>query len=198
MEALNQALFFYVNAPAQLGAPVLALATFLAEGLIWLIPVGLLAGWFRGSDTTREAMIEATVAAALALALAQLIGMVWVHPRPFMLGMGHTHLVHVADASFPSDHLTLWWTVSFSLMTCVRLRAIGLLLSLLGIAVAWARIYLGVHFPLDMVGAAALALVCSDVCANRRQSIIELPFRWATNAHRTVLAPLIRRGWVRG
>ena len=198
MDALNETVFLYLNAPAHLGSTALLAGTFLAEGLIWLIPAGLLLGWLRGTDAVRRAMVEAAVASVASLLLAQLIGMVWVHPRPFMLGMGHTHLVHVGDASFPSDHLTLWWTVSFSLMTQVRLRAIGLLLSLLGIAVAWARIYLGVHFPLDMAGAAALALVCSDVCANRRQSIIESPFRWATNAHRTVLAPLIRRGWVRG
>lgn len=162
METLNQAMFLYLNAPAHLGATVLLTIGFLAEGLIWLIPIGLLFGWFRGGDATRKAMIEATVAAALALLLAQLIGMVWVHPRPFMIGMGHTYLVHVADASFPSDHLTPWWTVSFSLITHSGLRAAGVLLGLLGIVIAWARIYLGVHFPLDMAGAAALALVCNE------------------------------------
>lgn len=88
MEALNQALFFYVNAPAQLGAPDLALTTFLAEGLIWLIPAGLLAGWLRGSDATREAIIEATVAAGFALALAQLIGMVFSRSANRPQGLG--------------------------------------------------------------------------------------------------------------
>lgn len=197
MEALNQALFLYVNAPAQLGTPVIAITTFLAESLIWLIPAGLVVGWLRGNDATREAVIEATVASVLALALAQLVGMVWVCPRPFMIGIGNTHLAHVADASFPSDHMTLWWTVSFCLITHAALRGIGILLSLLGIVIAWARIYLGVHFPLDMVGAAAVALVCSEACANRRQSFVGPIFVWATAAHRTVLSPLIRRGWVR-
>ena len=172
MEALNQAVFLYLNAPAHLGPTVLLATSFLAEGLIWLIPAGLLLGWLRGSYATRKAVIEATVAAVLALLFAQLIGMVWVHPRPFMIGMGHTHLVHVADASFPSDHLTLWWTVSFSLITHSGLRAAGALLGLLGIVVAWARIYLGVHVPLDMAGAAGVALVCSDVCAKNRAASI--------------------------
>jgi membrane-associated phospholipid phosphatase len=30
---------------------------------------------------------------------------------------------------------------------------------------AWARMYMGVHFPLDMVGAAGVGLVCAWVCA---------------------------------
>ncbi len=198
MNTLNETLFLYLNSPAHLGSTALLVSTFLAEGLIWLMPAGLLLGWLFGDDTTRRAMIEATMASMAALLLAQLIGMVWVHPRPFMIGIGHTHLVHVADASFPSDHLTLWWTVSFSLVNQSRLRAVGLSLSVLGIAVAWARIYLGVHFPLDMAGAAVLALACSEAIAGRRESFVEPPFEWACAAHRTLLSPLIRRGWVRG
>ena len=198
MESINQTLFLYLNAPAHPAPATLFVATLLAEGLIWLIPFGLLAGWLRGGEATRKVAIEATVAATLSVLIAQLIGMVWMHPRPFMIGMGHTHLVHVPDASFPSDHLTLWWAASFSLMAHASLRSAGALLGLLGLLIAWARIYLGVHFPLDMAGAAAVALVCSEVCAGRRQTFIDPLFAWATSLHRTLLSPLIRRGWVRG
>lgn len=198
MESLNQTIFLFLNAPAQVDPFALGVSTFLAEGVIWLVPAGLLMGWLLSDDTTRRAMIEATLASVAALLLAQLIGIVWEHPRPFMIAMGHTHLVHAADSSFPSDHLTLWWTVSFSLMTHRWLRAIGLTLSVFGIGIAWARIYLGVHFPLDMVGAAALALACSQACASRRESFVEPLYSWASAAHRTMLSPLIRRGWLRG
>ena len=52
----------------------------------------------------------------VALLVNQLIGLVWQHLRPFMIGLGHSHLAHVADSSFPSDHLTLLWAVAFSLV----------------------------------------------------------------------------------
>ena len=37
---------------------------------------------------------------------------------------------------------------------------------LVGVAVAWSRVYLGVHFPLDMVGAAILAGLAAAAAAH--------------------------------
>ena len=116
----------------------------------------------------------------------------------FAIGQARVPHVVAIGASLPNDHLAPMWTVSFSLVTHAALRTMGVLLSLLGIVIAWARIDLGVHFPLDMFGAAALALVCSETCANRRRSFAEPMLVWATAAHRTVLSPLLPRGWVRG
>jgi undecaprenyl-diphosphatase len=44
---------------------------------------------------------------ALFLLINQVIILLWQHPRPFVIGLGHTYLAHAADSSFPSDHLTL-------------------------------------------------------------------------------------------
>ena len=168
METFNQAMFLYLNAPANAGAFVLAVTRVLAEDLVWIVPAGLLIGWLRGSDVMRRTMLQATTAGIVALTCAQLIGMVWPHPRPFMIGLGHVYLAHVADASFPSDHLTLWWAGSFSLLTCRQVRAAGVVMSLLGLPIAWARVYLGVHFPLDMAGAAGVALLSATVSMHYR------------------------------
>jgi len=82
--------------------------------------------------------------------------MVWQHPRPFMIGLGHTLIPHAADSSFPSDHATVLFAVSLTLLLG-RATVPGLAVLLAGFCVAWARIFLGVHFPLDMIGAAAVA-----------------------------------------
>lgn len=79
------------------------------------------------------------------------------------MGIGQTLIEHVQDSSFPSDHLTLIWSVAFSLLLNKQHRVIGGLLFLIGIPVAWARIYLGVHFPLDMIGAAIVGLVSAGL-----------------------------------
>ena len=197
MESFNQSVFLNLNAPADAGALVLSVARFLAEDLIWFVPAGLLLGWMFGSDGVRRAMLQATAAGVAALVCAQIIGVVWLHPRPFMIGLGHTYLSHVPDASFPSDHLTLWWAASFSLLTCRQVRVAGVVMSLFGLTIAWARIYLGVHFPLDMVGAAGVALLSSLAGTYRRDRYIAPLFTAASSLHRVLFAPLIERGWLR-
>lgn len=197
MESFNQSVFLYLNAPADAGALVLSVARFLAEDLIWLVPAGLLFGWIFGGDGVRRAMLQATAAGMVALLCAQIIGVVWSHPRPFMIGLGHTYFVHVPDASFPSDHLTLWWAASFSLLACREVRAAAVVMSLFGLAIAWARIYLGVHFPLDMVGAAGVALLSTLAGTYHRDRYIDPLFTVASALHRVLFASLIQRGWLR-
>lgn len=196
MESLNQALFLHLNAGGHPPIWTLVVAAALAEVAIGLIPLTLLFGWLRGTDATRKVMLEATVSGVLAILCNQLIDLVWQHPRPFMMGLGHTYLSHAADSSFPSDHLSLWWSVSFTLLLHRRMRTTGLGLSLAGLAVAWSRIYLGVHFPLDMAGAALFALLSALLCKGGRVWLVEPLFPWAMNAHRRLMAPWIRRGWV--
>ena len=111
MESLNHTLFLWLNAPEHPNAWVLALAIFFAKHLIWAVPLAISIGWLRGHEGTRKAMLVATAAGVLGLLINQAIGLAWSHPRPFMIGLGHTLIPHAADSSFPSDHLTLWWAL---------------------------------------------------------------------------------------
>lgn len=196
MESFNQALFLPLNAGANPHAWTLVAAFALAEVAIGLIPLILMFGWLRWPDAIRKVMIEATASSVLAILFNQLIDLVWQHPRPFMIGLGHTYLAHIADSSFPSDHLSLWWAVSFTLLLHCRTRIAGLGLSIGGLPIAWSRIYLGVHFPLDMAGAVIFALLSALLCKGSRAWLVEPLFPWAMTAHRRLMAPWIRRGWV--
>ena len=196
MNEFNDALFLLINASAQPNIFLLWTAKLLADFAIWLIPLALVVGWLRGSEDTRKLMLEATASGMAGLLINQAIGLVWQHPRPFMAGLGHTFIAHTADSSFPSDHLTLLWAVAFSFLMHQRARSAGAVLALLGLPVAWARIYLGVHFPLDMVGAAAVAALSAWLCLRHAHWFVEPTFRWVSAIYRRIFAPLIRRGWV--
>lgn len=196
METFNTALFLLINAPDDPNVVMLMAAKSFAEYVIWLVPVVLVVGWLRGGQRTRKLMLQATVAGLGGLLINQVIGWVWQHPRPFMIGLGHTFLHHAADSSFPSDHLTLLWAVSVSFLMHQRLRLAGALLTTLGLPMAWARIYLGVHFPLDMVGAAMVAGVSAWLCFCSERWWAGPVFQWASTLYRHIFAPLIRRGWV--
>ncbi|WP_035056339.1 undecaprenyl-diphosphatase [Andreprevotia chitinilytica] len=196
MEELNTMLFLLINAPAHPAAGWLMVATFFAEQAIWLVPISLLVGWFKGGEETRKLMLQAAVAGLTGLLLNQLIGLVWQHPRPFMIGLGHTLIPHVADSSFPSDHLTLLWAVAGNFLLHARTRRAGLFLSVLGIPVAWGRIYLGVHFPFDMVGAVAVAAQSAWLALWAQSWLINPLFRWISRIYQFLFAPMIRRGWL--
>lgn len=198
MESLNQTLFLWLNAPEHPSDLALTLAIFFAERLIWAVPLLIGIGWLRGSEGIRKAMLAATASGLLGLLLNQLIGLAWMHPRPFMIGLGHTLIPHVADSSFPSDHLTLWWAVAFSLMLQRDPRIAGIGLALLGVPIAWARIYLGIHFPFDMLGAVAVAALSAWLTLRETRWYLEPSYQLATGIHRRLFGRLIALGWVRG
>lgn len=197
METFNRSLFLVINAPAHAGPLALAVALAFAEYAIWLVPATLAFGWLRGDDETRFAAIEAALAGMAALLMNQLIALAWWHPRPFAIHLGHAYLAHAADSSFPSDHLTLLWAVGFSLALHRQTRAAGVALSLLGVPMAWARIYLGVHYPLDMAGAALVAALSAQAAWRGGAPLTGALYRTATRLHSRLFAGPIRRGWVR-
>lgn len=197
MESFNQTLFFWLNAPEHPSTLALTLAIFFAEQLIWMLPLLIGIGWLCGSEATRKTMLIATASGLLGLLINQVIGLVCLHPRPFMIGLGHTLIPHVADSSFPSDHLTLWWSVTFSLSLQRVPRIAGMTLALLGIPMAWARIYLGVHFPFDMLGAIAVASVCAWLTLRKASWYLEPGEQLATRIHRRLFSRLIALGWIR-
>jgi undecaprenyl-diphosphatase len=197
MEGINQALFLWLNAPADPSRLSIEIALFFAEYFIWLIPATIALGWLRGGERTRKALIEASLAALIGLCISQLIGLTWMHPRPFVIGLGHTFLAHAADPSLPSDHLTLWWSAAFALLLPGNLPRLGAALALLGLPVAWARIYVGVHFPFDMVGALAVSFLSVVLTRRLIGPYLSLIYRPAILIHGWLFGKFIALGWVR-
>lgn len=197
LEHANRALFLMINAASQPGAVMMPLAVFAANGLIWLIPGLLLVGWLSGHEAIRRLALEAAVAGALGLAISQVVSLLLPHERPFVMGLGHTWIEHAPDNSMPSDHLTLLWSVAASFLLSPSARRLGIALCLAGLPVAWARIYLGVHFPLDMVGAALVALLSAALCMQQRERAVALVYTLALRVYRLVFSPLIAQRWLR-
>ena len=161
VELWNQNAFLAINAGAQAPAYVVAIARMLASWAIYLAMILLVIAWVRRGRAVRFALLDATCTALIGLVVAQGIAGLWYHPRPFEIGLGRQLLDHAAEASFPSDHATLMFSLAVSLLLNAASRHWGGVLLLLGFAVAWSRIYLGVHFPLDMFGAFGVATFVS-------------------------------------
>ncbi|GAB3459077.1 undecaprenyl-diphosphate phosphatase [Massilia terrae] len=199
-EHLNLILFSALNASAGLSGWQLLSARFAAEWLILLVPLTLAALWIGGDARQRQAAVHACLAAIGALAVNATIGLLWFHPRPFMAGVGHTFLHHAPDSSFPSDHATILFTVALALAFSQidNARRIGSLLLPVAVVVAWARVFLGVHYPMDMFGALLVSVVVTTLFQARMAiaaSAALVPMM--ESVYRRVLAAPIARGWLR-
>lgn len=161
IELWDQSVFLSLNAGAQAPAFVIAIAKILANWSIYLAMVLMIYAWVQRGRLVRFALLDATCAALIGLGIAQGITAIWYHPRPFEIGLGRQILDHAAEASFPSDHATFMFSLAIPLLCRAGSRRWGVALLLLGFAVAWSRIYLGVHFPLDMLGAFGVAAFAS-------------------------------------
>lgn len=200
METWNAALFIALNAPASGNVVTIALAKIAAEYLVYVAAVLAVCLWVRGSRDERDALTSIGIGLLAAFALSWTIGLLWYHPRPFVIGLGHTLLAHSPDSSFPSDHTTFLWTFGFGLLVTRKQRGWGWILVLAGLATAWARIYVGVHFPLDMVGSAVVAATSTVVTraahlhvAAHLLPVVERPYEFLLQALRLPRAIFPRR-----
>lgn len=195
LEALNRSLFLSINATPATPHWQIESALAIANDFIYLIPALLALLWLFGDHHQRSAAVRACCVALLALGINQLIGLVWMHPRPFMIGLGHTFAEHVPDSSFPSDHGTVFASVALTFLFA-RLWRYGALTVLAGLAIAWARVYIGVHFPLDMVGAVGVAWVAYVLVAPLWGRAGDALLRVLLALYRKVLSWPISRGWL--
>src|SRR5215211_7593340 len=162
MESLNHSLFLALNASAEPSPAVVLPAIIAAKYLITLVPlhIGLL--WVGNTRSTRLVALTSILALLIALAVNQIIGFVAYTTRPFLIGLGHQLIDHRPSSSFPSNHGTIMFTYAMALAFC-RVWRLSLAVWCLGLLVAWSRIYLGVHFPMDMVGAAIVSTIAAFV-----------------------------------
>lgn len=151
LNALNIALFQILGAGHTPEASILAFASRVSGVATWLC-VALL-GWAAWRQPPQRLYVLTTLLAAGAAAMAaHALAEAFNMPRPFMTGLSPAHVEHGARGSMPSTHASVMFTVA--LLFCMRapLRTIGFALVALATLTGWARVYVGVHFPLDVVG----------------------------------------------
>jgi undecaprenyl-diphosphatase len=135
------------------------IAGVIAQNSEWVF-IGLLAVLFLAtgkweSRNARHGVVAAGLAAALALAVAHGITMLWDRPRPFETHRAvHLFVSHAGDPSFPSDHATAGFAIAVSLL--LRSRRVGIFALVLAAAMAASRVVIGVHYPSDVVAGACL------------------------------------------
>lgn len=162
-----------------------------AEYGVVLFALLLLAGWWRAraasSPMRMAAALWAPAGALLALGLNQPLGRLVAEPRPYV------ELVHVVllvpattDFSFPSDHAVMAGAVAAGLARVDR--RLGLVAAVAALAMAFARVYVGAHYPLDVVAGLLLGAVVSAAGLMLARPVL---LRLVVVLERTPLRPLV-------
>ncbi|GAA3884810.1 undecaprenyl-diphosphate phosphatase [Gibbsiella dentisursi] len=200
MEQLNHVLFIAIDATPASPKWLIEFALFLARDMIAIVPLLIVGLWLWGPKdrlvSQREVVSKTTIALLFAMATATAIGMLLPYERPFVPGFGYTFLTHAPDSSFPSNHGTAIFTFALAFLCWHRVWS-GILLMAIGVGIAWARVYLGVHWPLDMVGAFLLGIVgClfAQLVWNLYGDAIASTLG---RLYHALFALPIRKGWVR-
>jgi len=166
--------------------------------MVWGIPLSWRRSPLRPGEAEiiqerRALVLWVAFACLLAYGINLLIEQFLFEPRPFIGHKVHLLISHPADASFPSDH-SAWSFAVFGMLlfalivpayTALRLRyrrgyqpafpslAMPLLLLVVAFVIAciigFARIYVGVHFPGDILGGAIDGLIAAFIVTMLRR-----------------------------
>lgn len=138
-----------------------AAGIFLASVLIWLEAAGVVAFWLVDRRRRLLAIVAALVSAGLAWYVNQGIGLVWFRPRPFADLPGVHELIakSALDKSFPSDHAATAFALAFAVLLVNRRW--GTVFLAAAALICLGRLYVGVHYPTDVLAGAAVGIVCA-------------------------------------
>jgi len=146
------------------------LMTFTAKDMIFLVFLVFAALII---TALRRRAMAAVVGGAVTLLLAFGFGLLaaalHAERRPFQTHHVHLLLAHAPGQSFPSDHATAGFAIALATVAFLS-RPVGSALFVLTAWIGFARVYAGIHYPGDILGAlliAALALPFGLVAARR-------------------------------
>jgi undecaprenyl-diphosphatase len=130
--------------------------------LVWM--------WFGTRDSVQREKNQKTVFIAMmsigiASAFMGIINHYYFRLRPFdVIPSGQVNLVFYppTDSSFPSNIAAVLFSIATPLM--FRNRKYGYWLLALAVLVSFGRVYMGVHYPLDVLAGAGFGFLAGVVC----------------------------------
>jgi undecaprenyl-diphosphatase len=128
---------------------------------LYIYAIVLLLIWLLGKEQYKKTVVYAAITGILGLFINFIIGHIYFEPRPFVSHSVNLLVEHAADASFPSDHTTGAFALALAVLFVHRKIGIGMFL--FALLTGFSRIYVGHHYPFDILGSFLVSLVISYI-----------------------------------
>lgn len=141
-------------------AQVMVISSEYGREYFWIPIVAIM--WVFGKHRTKLLAIELAVLFAAGIIAGDLVKFLAFRSRPFNTVAGIVaRIPEDSDSSFPSGHAVIVSIGAISLLTAFRAsgkraRIALILLAIEAAIVCYSRIYLGLHYPLDVLGGVSL------------------------------------------
>jgi undecaprenyl-diphosphatase len=109
--------------------------------------------WFSRDEHLQAAVLRAGLALLLVNGLVKLCNLFWFRARPFTHNDIRLLFYHPSDSSFPSNIAATCFALAWTIwLACPNQRRYAALMVLGATLLSLARLYIGVHYPLDILG----------------------------------------------
>jgi undecaprenyl-diphosphatase len=154
----NIYIFDIINGLAGKSPLLNQIMVFSAKYIVAIIPLIIIALWLLREKESKMVAVFITLSVGIALLLGYLTKNFYYHPRPFAMGIGLDLVPDFPTSSFPSNHTTSMFALSFALLFVKRYKW-AIISFPLALLVGFSRIFIGVHFPFDILGSIAYGTI---------------------------------------
>ena len=139
------------------------LGLLIAEYLIFAIPLIIILVYFLSKKRKKifSILLKIVLGLGLVYLLDYLVGLIFPRPRPFV---NHQEIYQLAklfarpiDYSFPSHHTASAFVLALSVL--LDWKKFGIILLVMACVIGLGRIFIGVHYPTDILGGIVTAII---------------------------------------
>ncbi|SFB29962.1 undecaprenyl-diphosphatase [Clostridium frigidicarnis] len=124
---------------------------------IFVVCAIFLMGLINRNENQRKIAVDTFFITVIGMVISFIIGSIYYRERPFVNNKVNLLIEHKSNASFPSDHSL--GTMSIAVGMGMYNKILGIILGVLSLLVGISRVYVGNHYPIDVLAGYVIAWV---------------------------------------
>ncbi|MBS4189506.1 undecaprenyl-diphosphatase [Bacillus sp. FJAT-49705] len=157
---MDYKIFKEINQLSGRCSPIDILMILISNRIRYVFIFVLIFMWFR-NDANKIMSRNAVISAGITMLINILIKLFYFKSRPFVKRRVGILIPSKMDSSFPSKHTLLVFAVSTSIF--LYQRFIGSIMWILSIVTGFSRVWVGHHYPSDIIGSAFIGTLTSII-----------------------------------